>query len=342
MRRCPRTHSPRLTTVAVAALMAAIALLAGGVAAGPARVLVVDSYHPGYPWGDGLRQGIHEAFGMPLGGLGSARGDVVLRLEFMDTKRHPEPAWAEAQALRIMGEVASWRPDAVIACDDASVRYLVLPHLLGSDLPVVYCGVNWDAAIYGLPADNVTGMIEVDQVEELVAALRPHANGDRLGMLLLDGTASQRDVDSLHRHTSLDPLVHLVTDYAGWKEGFVAMQDQVDMLLIKQNITGLPEWDLDDAVAFTAEATRIPTGTTTGPVMRCVVAAFIKNPVEQGAWAAHTTQQILAGTPAAAIEPAVNKESRVFLNMTLARKLGIRFPMELIERASFMEERWAP
>jgi ABC-type uncharacterized transport system substrate-binding protein len=202
--------------------------------------------------------------------------------------------------------------------------------------------VNWDAAIYGLPAANVTGMIEVDQVEELVAALRPHARGDRLGMLLLDGTASQRDVDSLHRHTSLDPVVRLVTDYAGWKEAFIAMQDEVDMLLIKQNITGLPEWDLDDAVAFTAEATRIPTGTTTEPVMRCVVAAFIKNPIEQGVWAARTTRQILDGTPPEAIEPAVNKESRVFLNMTLARKLGIRFPMDLIERASFMEERWAP
>jgi len=37
----------------------------------------------------------------------------------------------------------------------------------------------------------------------------------------------------------------------------------------------------------------------------------------------------------------VNKESRVFLDMTLARKLGIRFPMELIERASFLEERWS-
>ena len=324
---------------------AAIALLASDAVAGSARVLVVDSYHPGYPWGDGIRQGIREVFGLASGSFGSARsadGAVVQRIEFMDTKRHPEPDWAEAQAERILAIIDAWHPDAVIACDDASIRYLVLPHLLGSDLPVVYCGVNWDAAIYGLPAANVTGMIEVDQVEALVDALRPHARGNRLGLLLLDGIASQRDVDSMHRHTDLVPMVRLVDDYDAWKEAFLAMQDQVDMLLIKQNITGLAEWNLEDAVAFTNEATSIPTGTTTEPVMRCVLAAFIKNPTEQGAWAARTTSQILDGTPPADIEPGVNKESRVFLNMTLARELGVRFPMELIERASFLEERWSP
>lgn len=324
--------------------MAAVVLLAGEAVAEPARVLVVDSYHAGYPWGDGIRQGIREALGLTNGNFEravSADGTIVRRVEFMDTKRNPEPAWAEAQSERIMGVVAAWRPDVVIACDDASVQYLVLPHLLGGNLPVVYCGVNWDASIYGLPAANVTGMIEVDQVEALVDALRPHARGDRVGLLLLDGTASQRDVDSLHRHTDLDPLVRLVDDYAGWKDAFVAMQDEVDMLLIKQNITGLPEWDLEDAVTFTAEATRIPTGTPTEPVMRCVLAAFIKNPTEQGAWAAHATRRILDGTAPADIEPGVNKESRVFLNMTLACKLGVRFPMELIERASFLEERWS-
>ena len=79
-----------------------------------------------------------------------------------------------------------------------------------------------------------------------------------------------------------------------------------------------------------------------GGVMRCTLVSFIKNPCEQGRWAAQAALDVLAGAAPSEIPPAVNKESRVLLNMTLAEQLGFRFPMELIERADFLEESWAP
>lgn len=307
------------------------------------RVLVVDSYHHEYSWSAGIRQGIHEVLGVHSGDRDRGRsedGRLEIWTEFMDTKRQPDPAWAERAAGRVAGVVDSWHPDVVIACDDNAVRYLVLPYLLGRELPVVYCGVNWGASVYGLPAQNVTGMIEVDQTAGMVSTLRAFATGDRLGLLVLDTTTGRRDAEVLRAYFNLEPVVRMVTSYAEWKEAFVAMQDEVDILLLKQNIVGAQDWDLDDAIAFTGETTRIPTGTTTEGIMRCTLVSFIKSSEEQGLWAARTALALLDGTPPADIEPGVNKESRIFLNMTLAKTLGLQFPMDLVERATFLEERW--
>jgi len=315
--------------------------------AAAARLLVVDSYHRGYPWGDGIRAGLTESLDLLPAGPDSfvRRGDLApltARVLYLDTKRNPDPRWSVQAARRALDALEAWRPDVVVASDDNAVRDLVSPHLLGRDLPVIYCGVNWDAGVYGLPAANCTGMVEVEQVPDLVAVLRPHAAGDRVGLLVLDTTSGRRDAEIYGAAFDLDLTVRLVADYAAWKQAFAALQDEVDMLLIKQNVTGDPDWDLDDAVAFAMATTRIPTGTTTEPTMRCVLVAFIKSAREQGHWAAGAVQAVLDGTAPAAIPPAVNRESRVFLNMTLARQLGVRFPMTLIERATFLEEAWEP
>ncbi len=330
----------------VFAWMVVAGMLAGAAPeATAARLLVVDSYHRGYPWSDGIREGLREALGLRLvaaDSLARPGGELTARVIFLDTKRNPGRDWSEARAARALAELEAWRPDVVVACDDNAVRYLVAPHLLGNDLPVVYCGVNWDAGIYGLPAANVTGMTEVEQVADLVAILRPHARGDRVGLLLLDTTSARRDVAAYGDHLEFAPVIRLVPDYAAWKQQFVAMQDQVDMLLIKQNVTGDADFDLADAVAFTTANTRIPTGTTAEAVMRCVLVSLIKNPREQGRWAADAVQRILDGAPPSAIPAAVNRESRLLLNMDLARRLDVLFPMSLIERATFVEEVWRP
>ncbi|MEZ4389158.1 MAG: ABC transporter substrate binding protein [Candidatus Krumholzibacteriia bacterium] len=344
--RCRRNIlRPGRAALLLAALALGSGLLGGAAEAEPVRILVVDSYHLEYPWSAGIRHGINEVLGVDPGPPGRALsrdGRYDVWTEFMDTKRQPDPAKVQQAARRVAGVVESWKPAVVIACDDNAVRDLVVPYLLGRETPVVYCGVNWDASVYGLPDRNVTGMIEVDQTGELVATLRPLARGDRLGLLVIDSTSGRRDVDALRTYVGLDLLVRLVPDYPSWKAAFAELQDQVDMLLIKQNVAGVAGWDLADAVRFTFEATRIPTGCTTEPTMPCVLVAYIKNPDEQGIWAARTALEILAGASPESITPGVKHDSRVFLNISLARKQGVRFPMALIERATFMEERWSP
>ncbi len=75
--------------------------------------------------------------------------------------------------------IDSWQPDVVIASDDNASKYLIAPYYKGGDLPFVFCGLNWDASVYGFPAKNVTGMVEVAQIPQLLEVLKRHAKGDR-------------------------------------------------------------------------------------------------------------------------------------------------------------------
>ena len=336
---------PRVAVLVLLMLAALAAAARAGVH--PSRILVIDSYHAAYPWSAGIRAGIAASLGLtpPVideGETRAADGSVVVHAVFMDTKRHGWAENIEAAGHRAYQEVLRWGPDLVIACDDNAVSAVVAPYLVGGDVPVVFCGVNWDAGVYGLPRDNVTGMVEVDQVPDLLAVLRRHARGDRIGLLLLDSVSARRDADAWRTYFGLDPVERLVSDYAQWKAAFAAMQDEVDMLLIKQNVAGAADWDAQDAAAFTLATARIPVGTTGEPMMDCALVSFIKNPHEQGRWAGATARAVLAGADPRHIPLAVNTESRVYLNMTMAAKLGVRFSMDLIERATFLEERWAP
>jgi ABC-type uncharacterized transport system substrate-binding protein len=67
---------------------------------------------------------------------------------------------------------------------------------------------------------------------------------------------------------------------------------------------------------------------------------FTKVPQEQGEWSANTALEIIAGKSPKDIPVVTNKKAKVYLNMRLAKKFGIKFPIELIERATFVEEEW--
>ena len=311
----------------------------------PARILYVDSYQPGYPWSDGIREGFLSTLHLvqnPDGLFVSRDRRLQVRTFDLDAKRHPEQEWQTAAVARARQLVDSWQPNLLVACDDNAARDLVVPYFRDTDLPVIFCGVNWDASVYGFPCRNVTGIVEVSQVPELVAELKRHARGDRGGLLVLDTLTGRREAAIYQERFGLDLEVVFVHNSTEWLESFVRMQDEVDYLMVMQNITGVDGWNQDEAVRVTNAFTRVPTGTVTEGMISCVVVSIVKVPQELGTWAAQTAQEILAGRPVADIPVVTNKESRVYLNMSLARKLGIIFSMDLIDRATFVEERLRP
>ncbi len=311
----------------------------------PTRILFVDSYHAGYGWSDGIRDGFVSTLHLKADANGLYRsrdGRQVVKFFFMDAKRHQEPEWTPSVIARARQLITSWQPDLLVAADDNAARDLVAPYLRNTDLPVVFCGVNWDASVYGFPCKNVTGMVEVSLVPELVAELKRHAAGNRGGLLVLDSLSGRREAAIYQERFGLDLTVTYVHTFTQWLEQFIRMQDEVDYLMLLQNITGVDGWDEKEAIRVTNAFTRIPTGTVTDGMVPCVVVSFIKVPQEQGSWAATTALEILAGRSPQTIPVATNRESRIYLNMTLARSLGIRFSMDLIDRSTFVEERLRP
>jgi hypothetical protein len=282
------------------------------------RVLHIDSYHQGNTWNDRIAEAVRET----LEGTG-----VELKIIRMDTKRNPSEAFARAAALKAKEAIEAFKPDVVTASDDNASKYLIAPYYKDADLPFVFCGLNWDASTYGFPYSNVTGMVEVSPIPQIVRLLRGYARGDRLGYLTEDTLTKRKE---LEYHEKLFGIaydkVYLANDFAEWKEMFLRAQDEVDMLVIL-GVAKLTDFDDDEARSLAEAQTRIPSGTDFAWLMPISMLGVGKLPEEQGRWAALAALKILDGTPPSRIPLAHNKEGKLYFNRKIAARLGItEFP----------------
>jgi ABC-type uncharacterized transport system substrate-binding protein len=319
----------RTLQLAAAALAAALALHAQPAAAQAGKkVLFINSYHEGYPWSDGEEKGAKAA----LAGSG-----VELRFHRMDTKRHQDDAFRAKAAAKAREEIEAWKPDLVIVSDDPAVELVLKRSYKDAKVPFVFCGVNWDAAKYGLPYTNATGMLEVAPVKELVQTLRAHAKGPRIGYLSVD-TETERIEAPAYAKVLGAPFTAkvLAKTYAEWKAAFLEMQGTTDMIMFG-NTTGLKGFDEKDAAAFILANTRVPTGCAYDFMMPFAMLGFTKIEEEQGAWAGATALRILKGEPPSAIAIAQNHQSKILMNVKLAAAAKVVFRPEIVRNAQVVQ-----
>ncbi len=298
------------------------------------RIMFVDSYHRGYKWSDGVLEGLLRELNIRLtedGGLDAAHSPYELRVFHMDTKRHPSTTFKREAALKAKSIIESWRPDIVVTADDNAAKYLIVPHFKGTRLPFIFCGINWDAGRYGFPAANVTGMVEVSLIGQEIGMLARFARGRRLGLLGADVETNLKHAENLR---SFDPdlKLHLVRSMDDWQTAFRALQAEVDIAFVaySQSVTN---WDVETARVFALKHTRIPTGSWNDWLLPLTLISVAKDPAEQGEWAARAAKRVLSGTPVSAIPVARNKRAKLYLNMALAEKLGIVFPVQWVQQA---------
>ncbi len=289
------------------------------------KILWVDSYHEGYAWTSGIERGIRQA----LEGSG-----VELRIKRMNTKWIVEEKYRKQAALKAKAVIAEFGPDVVIVSDDNAAKYLVVPYLKDTDLPVVFCGVNWDATPYGFPCRNVTGMLEVEPVVALVRHMRRYAEGSRLGYLSAD-TVSERKVVSVYNQHFFNGQMksYLAKDFAGFKKLFLQAQQEVDMIYIA-NHSDMPGWDPLQVEEFLVQHVTKPTGSRLEYMERYVSFTVAKVPEEQGEWAAHTALRIMAGAEPGAIPLVSNERASLTLNLKMAKAAGIQLPVETLKAAN--------
>jgi len=291
------------------------------------KILWVNSYHEGYPWSDGIEAGLHEIFD----GTG-----VELKIIRLDTKNNPDESFGQAAGQKAKAEIEAFQPDVVIASDDNAQKYLVVPFLKGTDLPVVFNGVNWDASAYGFPTSNVTGMIEVELPDQLVELLKSHVNGDRIGYLTIDTETERKVVDTYNQRFfdgQMQP--YWVKTQEEFKTAFLAAQQEVDILFMGNN-AGSDKWGEEEMKQFVLRNTTIPTGTINDWMAPYSLLTLAKSASEQGVWSAQAALQILDGTPASEIPVAENKKGEMIVNLDLADKLGVVFAPSLLKTAKIL------
>lgn len=288
------------------------------------KVLWVNSYHEGYPWVDGIGRGIRKVF--------SGSG-VELKIWHMDTLRNRSAVYGQQTGALARKVVEEYHPDVVIASDDNAQRFLVAPYLMGSNLPVIFCGVNRDPREYGYPARNVTGMQEIDFVADLVKQIRTFAGGDRIGMIACQRETDQIIADDYNRHVFGQRLkVYLVRTFDEYKEAFLRAQQEVDILCLPNN-AGIEGWQNKVAETFMTEHIRIPTGGLNPWMTPFVIFNLAKIPEEQGAYAASTALRILAGARPEDFPVVQNREARLTVNLKMAQAAGIVLPVSLLQTA---------
>ena len=201
---------------------------------------------------------------------------------------------------------------------------------------MVFAGVNWDASVYGYPADNVTGMVEVSAVPEMLGLIRQITPGQRVGSVSGNTETVRKEIKNYTDVLGLDfDEDRRVSTFQEWKAAFLEMQDSVDILYMYNN-AGIAGWDDEEANRFVLEHARIPSGSVQPWMAPYVLVTFTKDPYEQGEYAARTAIRILNGESPRDIPLVTNQRGNVLLNSELARALGLSIPSELLANADLL------
>ena len=271
--------------------------------------------------------------------MGELKDSIDLKTIRMDTKRNTSKEFKKSAALKVKALIDIWQPDVVIAADDNASKFLIVPYFKDKSLPFVFCGVNWDAKIYGFPCSNVTGMVEVSLIPQLLEKLEVYARGKRIGLLGADNLSNRKEATNYKRIFKVDLRREVfVKTFEELKMAFKQIQNEVDMLILAPPSFLKTDSDKKEAAKFFEEHTIIPTGSVEDWITPNTLIGYTKIAEEQGEWAAWKALEILNGRSPVDIPIVKNKKAKVYLNMRIAKKLNIIFPMNLIEHAMFVEK----
>jgi ABC-type uncharacterized transport system substrate-binding protein len=303
-------------------LCCACASLPCMAAAAQFRVLVVMSYHETYPWGMEIKEGID----------GELASSCELRYVYLDTKNNF--AGGAEKAKKFHELYLEYRPDGVIAADDAAQSMFVVPYLRDKvKTPVMFCGVNEEATTYGYPASNVSGILERVPIKESIAMLQQLIPSVRtFGCILKDDPSSYGIMRQIHEEAGGYSAKLVTARYAKTLSDAVKMAKELkprcDALFLTpmdglQSSAGTP-LTTGEATPIIVKAFAKPTFSENSfNVKSGVLCAVIKTGQEQGATAAQMLLQAMGGTPVKDIPITGNRNGKRMINVSVMKSLGI-------------------
>lgn len=133
------------------------------------QVLVLNSYHYGMRWTDGLNEGVRAEL--------AKQSDIDVYFDFMDTKRNTGPEYLGKLYEIYKYKFSNKHFDAVVASDDDAYHLMLKYHQeIFPNVPIVFCGVNYfeDSDVKDDPL--ITGVVElVDIQKTLEVASKLHS-----------------------------------------------------------------------------------------------------------------------------------------------------------------------
>ncbi|MDS4021405.1 MAG: ABC transporter substrate binding protein [Candidatus Competibacter sp.] len=161
----------------------------------PPVVVILNAYHPGEDWTDNELAGL-------LPTLRRADPALVPAIEYLDTKRFPDPDYLALLENYLVRKYQGRRVDLLIALDNPALD-LVLKYRqdLFPGVPVVFAGINGFLPEWLQGRDKITGVAETqDMAGTLELALRLHPRTKNVVVVhdyTASGLAVRREVDAI-------------------------------------------------------------------------------------------------------------------------------------------------
>ncbi|MBN2017598.1 MAG: hypothetical protein JW794_05665 [Candidatus Cloacimonetes bacterium] len=308
-------------------LLAALFIIIG-CSKSPKKILVIYSYHPEYEWCKQEKKGIYEIFNDQ---------DITIESFYMDTKRKTDKTWEKNVTTEAIQKIDSFKPDIVIVCDDNACR-LVASKYIDKKFPFIFTGINGDPEDYGMPAKNITGVIERNLIEGTIGLLQQLDPSVRSVAIITDNSVtSQAAVTRFTQENFPVDLydVFMTDNYDDWKKYVRKIHSEVDALGIYLYFT-LRDPGSDESIPnervlnWTLDNTPIPTFSFEAfSVLGGVLCGETQSGYEQGREAALMAKEILSGTKPSQLTVRMPKKGTLMVNEKTAQKLGITIPEDI-------------
>lgn len=280
----------------------------------PSKILYINSYHPGYQWGDDLFESFRDAFG--------DSGEIYV--EYMDTKRFIGFRHNSRFLDYLESKYRNVAFSAVVTADDSAYRLLLdADSPLFRDTPAVFCGVTeyWPSQLW--LRRNITGVVQNIALEEtLTLILELHREAPAV-VVLTDNTLNGR---------GLEDRVEAYAKRRGIADRLIFPNEMNSATLssIRRLLREVPAGSAIYYLAFDVEATgRAVTPGEVFSVLRSRkdlpvyvssttylsaggIGGKLVTPERHGRLAAELTTRVLSGTPPDEI-PVINRDTTEYI-----------------------------
>ncbi len=159
------------------------------------HILYINSYHRGYIWSDGIESGLRQR-------LKDSGRKTDLKIEFLDAKLFPDPAYFSTLAEVFAMKHGKLRYDAIVVSDNEAFDFAIkYRERLFPNTPIIFCGYNSFRPEVLKGITNITGVNEeIDFTGTIDMALTVHPKTRTLVFITSDyykaGQRNQKIVEN--------------------------------------------------------------------------------------------------------------------------------------------------
>ncbi|WP_020676080.1 ATP-binding protein [Geopsychrobacter electrodiphilus] len=127
------------------------------------EILILHSYHPGFPWTDETMKGMQKV-------LANSEDPIHLHVEYLDTKRQPDPEYFTHVLDSILHyKLKNKKFDLILVSDNEALNF-VIEHKrdLFAATPIVFCGIEKILPELYQDGAIITGVVESPDYHELL------------------------------------------------------------------------------------------------------------------------------------------------------------------------------